>query len=57
MPAVRTITREAAGDNYRFSSIVLGIVRSEPFQMKIKLAEPPPGASALNARPQEGRRP
>ena len=34
MPAVRAITREAGGDNYRFSSIVLGIVRSMPFQMK-----------------------
>jgi mono/diheme cytochrome c family protein len=33
MPAVRRIVREAARDNYRFSSIVLGIVRSAPFQM------------------------
>jgi hypothetical protein len=34
MPAVRKIVREAARDNYRFSSIVMGIVRSAPFQMK-----------------------
>jgi len=34
MPAVRKIVRDAARDNYRFSSIVLGIVRSAPFQMK-----------------------
>ena len=34
MPSVRKIVREAARDNYRFSSIVLGIVRSAPFQMK-----------------------
>ena len=34
MPSVRKIVREAARDNYRFSSIVLGIVRSTPFQMK-----------------------
>jgi hypothetical protein len=34
MPAVRTIVRGAARDNYRFSSIVSGIVRSTPFQMR-----------------------
>jgi hypothetical protein len=36
MPAVRTIARDARRDNYRFSSVVLGIVRSVPFQMRIK---------------------
>jgi len=39
MPAVRTIIREAARDKYRFSSLVLGIVKSTPFQMRTK-AEP-----------------
>jgi hypothetical protein len=34
MPAVRRIVREAARDNYRFSALVLGIVRSAPFQMR-----------------------
>ena len=34
MPAVRKIVREAARDNYRFSALVLGIVRSAPFQMR-----------------------
>jgi cytochrome c553 len=34
MPAVRAIVRDARRDNYRFSSIVLGIVRSVPFQMR-----------------------
>ena len=34
MPAVRAIVRDAARDNYRFSSIVMGIVRSAPFQMR-----------------------
>jgi hypothetical protein len=34
MPTVRAIVRDAARDNYRFSSIVLGIVRSAPFQMR-----------------------
>ena len=32
MPTVRKIVRDAAKDNYRFSSIVLGIVRSAAFQ-------------------------
>ena len=34
MPAVRAIVRDARRDDYRFSSIVLGIVRSAPFQMR-----------------------
>jgi hypothetical protein len=41
MPAVRTIARDAQRDNYRFSSVVLGIVRSVPFQMRVKGAESP----------------
>jgi hypothetical protein len=34
MPSVRAIVREAAAGDYRWSSIVLGIVKSTPFQMK-----------------------
>jgi mono/diheme cytochrome c family protein len=34
MPAIRRIVRDAARDNYRFSSIVMGIVKSPPFQMR-----------------------
>jgi len=34
MPAIRAIVRDAAKDNYRFSSIVLGVVKSSPFQMR-----------------------
>ena len=34
MPTVRAIVRDAASDNYRFSSIVMGIVNSAPFQMR-----------------------
>jgi hypothetical protein len=34
MPAVRAVVRGAAPDNYRFSSIVRGIVTSVPFQMR-----------------------
>jgi hypothetical protein len=33
-PAVRAITRDARPKNYRFSSIILGIVNSTPFRMR-----------------------
>ena len=33
-PEIRKILREAESDNYRFSSLILGIVRSVPFQMR-----------------------
>ena len=36
MPAVRAIVRDAARDNYHFSTIILGITKSIPFQMKLK---------------------
>ena len=35
MPAVRTVMRESAPNRYRFSDLVLGIVRSAPFQMRV----------------------
>jgi hypothetical protein len=40
MPAVRAVLRDAAKNDNRFSSIVLGIVRSVPFRMRTT-----PGAS------------
>jgi hypothetical protein len=33
-PTVRAVVREAAQSDYRFSSLVMGIVRSTPFQMR-----------------------
>ena len=33
-PAVRRIMRKAEQHDYRFSSLILGIVRSTPFQMR-----------------------
>ena len=33
-PAVRAITRAAARDGYRFSSLIVGIVESAPFRMR-----------------------
>ena len=38
-PAVRTVRRDAAAQDYRFSAIVLGIVKSVPFQMRVKPAD------------------
>ena len=35
MPAVRKIVRDAAANDYRFSSMVLGVVKSTPFEMKL----------------------
>jgi hypothetical protein len=46
MPVVREIMRDAApsdkapSDQYRFSELVLGIVKSAPFQMRMKEAAP-----------------
>ncbi len=39
MPAIRSIVRDAEKSNNRFSSLVLGIVRSPAFQMRKKSAE------------------
>ena len=39
MPLVRAIARGTASDNYRLSTLVLGIVRSAPFQNSIKGVE------------------
>ena len=36
MPVVRAILRDAAGQNNRFSSIILGIVNSPAFEMRTK---------------------
>ena len=36
-PTVRQIVRDAARDDYRWSSLILGIVRSAPFQQRIVL--------------------
>jgi len=37
MPLVRSIVHEAANNQYRFSSFVLGVVKSPQFQMNEKL--------------------
>ena len=49
-PAVRAVERAAARDDYRFSSIVLGIVNSTPFQMRRPPAGNAPAAAVVAAR-------
>jgi Protein of unknown function (DUF1592)/Protein of unknown function (DUF1588)/Protein of unknown function (DUF1587)/Protein of unknown function (DUF1585)/Protein of unknown function (DUF1595)/Planctomycete cytochrome C len=39
MPAIRRIMGEAQPQDYRFSSLVLGIVESVPFQMRMKVSD------------------
>ena len=51
MPVVRAIVRDAARNDYRFSSLVEGIVKSEPFQMNRK---PEATAPSSRARDNEG---
>jgi hypothetical protein len=43
MPTVRAIARDVAGKDHRFSAIVLGVVGSAQFQMRMKAAEPAAG--------------
>ncbi len=45
MPAVRKIVHDASGHDLRMSSLVLGVVESVPFEMKIKTAIPAPDSS------------
>jgi hypothetical protein len=46
MPVVRSVVRDARGDNFRFSAVVLGIARSVPFQMR---AAADPGRDTLES--------
>jgi len=36
MPLLRSLTRQAAEDDYRFSSLVMGVVQSPAFTMNLK---------------------
>ena len=52
MPVVRAIVRQAAANNYRFSTIVLGVVTSAPFQMRTNVGESGQGRlAAVASRP------
>jgi hypothetical protein len=39
MPMLRSIVRDSAPGKYRFTSIVMGIVKSAPFQSSMKTVE------------------
>jgi hypothetical protein len=39
MPQIRSIVNEARADNYSFSSLVLGVVKSPEFLMRVKQSE------------------
>jgi hypothetical protein len=54
MPTVRRIVREAARDDYRFSAIVLGIVRSAQFQQKAHFTTSAAQTVADNRTPSAG---
>src|SRR5204863_4482877 len=41
MPSVRAIVRDTAQSNHRFSSIIMGIITSTPFQKRVTLSEEP----------------
>jgi hypothetical protein len=48
MPVVRRIVKKAAQNDYRLSSVVLGIVESAPFQMRTKLEAKPEGSETAS---------
>jgi hypothetical protein len=39
MPEIREIVKDAESENYRFSSLVIGVVKSPQFQMRMKVNE------------------
>jgi len=54
MPLVRAITRDVLKNNGRLSAIVLGIVRSQPFQVNMRSEAVPDATSARATVPQSG---
>ena len=57
MPTVRKIVREGARDKYRFSSIVMGIVRSDAFRMRMVPEAERPSTSTASLTTNQERRP
>ena len=49
-PAVRDVVRRAAANDYRFSSMVLGVVNSRPFRTRMVVAPDVDGAGTPAAR-------
>jgi hypothetical protein len=57
MPTVRSIVHRAAADDYRFSSLVLGVARSVPFRMRVKKPRLRPAAEPLSVSSRGGGAP
>jgi len=53
LPAIRKIVRDAAPNDYRWSSIIFGIVSSTPFQMSIVKSMAPQISAANGAEDQK----
>ena len=49
MPLVRAIARDARAGGNKFSALVLGVVKSKPFQMNMKQSAPAPTAGNANS--------
>jgi hypothetical protein len=49
MPLVRSIARDALNNNGRFSALVLGVVKSRPFQMNMNIEAEPASTTARGA--------
>ena len=49
MPVVRSIVRDAARNDFRFTSLIAGVIHSVPFQMRIKPAKEAPALPAGRA--------
>jgi hypothetical protein len=56
LPAIRKIVRDAVASDYRWSSIILGVVKSTPFQMSIVQRAAPQVTAANGAENQKGAR-
>jgi hypothetical protein len=56
-PAIRKIAREAASKNYQWSSIILGIVTSVPFQMRMTKPQEAPIVRTAQSQNQTAREP
>jgi hypothetical protein len=55
MPAVREIVREMSKNDYHFSALIDGIVKSAPFQMRVKKGEAQPESVARAGSKESGR--
>jgi mono/diheme cytochrome c family protein len=56
MPLVRAIARDAKASDNRFSSLVLAVVRSKPFQMNMKMPERPMPSHTAADKAEKGAR-